>query len=213
MDIPETLQQDFSGAPLRRDSLEADPLKQFQSWFKYALESDYPAPNAVSLATSSSNGEPSVRTVLVKQFDTEGFVFYTNYNSTKAKQIEQSTSVSVLFPWVQLGRQVIITGPAKQISREASARYFHSRSRGSQLSAWASQQSHPVDSRPELEGALREIERRFASDVVPLPDFWGGYRIHALTYEFWQSRPDRLHDRFRYTRGVDTDWSITRLSP
>ena len=213
MDIPETLQQDFSGAPLRRDSLEADPLKQFQSWFKYALESDYPAPNAVSLATSSSNGEPSVRTVLVKQFDTEGFVFYTNYNSTKAKQIEQSTSVSLLFPWVQLGRQVIITGPAKQISREASARYFHSRSRGSQLSAWTSQQSRPVDSRPELEGALREIERRFSSDVVPLPDFWGGYRIHALTYEFWQSRPDRLHDRFRYTRGVDNDWSITRLSP
>ena len=213
MDIPETLQQDFSGAPLRRDSLEADPLKQFQSWFKYALESDYPAPNAVSLATSSSNGEPSVRTVLVKQFDTEGFVFYTNYNSTKAKQIEQSTSVSLLFPWVQLGRQVIITGPAKQISREASARYFHSRSRGSQLSAWTSQQSRPVDSRPELEGALREIERRFASDVVPLPDFWGGYRIHALTYEFWQSRPDRLHDRFRYTRGVDNDWGITRLSP
>lgn len=213
MDIPETLQQDFSGEPLRRDSLEADPLKQFQSWFKYALESDYPAPNAVSLATSSSNGEPSVRTVLIKQFDTEGFVFYTNYNSTKAKQIEQSTSVSVLFPWVQLGRQVIITGPAKQISREASARYFHSRSRGSQLSAWTSQQSRPVDSRPELEGALREIERRFSSDVVPLPDFWGGYRIHALTYEFWQSRPDRLHDRFRYTRGVDNDWSITRLSP
>jgi pyridoxamine 5'-phosphate oxidase len=213
MDIPETLQQDFSGAPLRRDSLEADPLKQFQSWFKYALESDYPAPNAVSLATSSSNGEPSVRTVLVKQFDTEGFVFYTNYNSTKAKQIEQSTSVSLLFPWVQLGRQVIITGPAKQISREASARYFHSRSRGSQLSAWASQQSHPVDSRPELEGALREIERRFSSGVVPLPDFWGGYRIHALTYEFWQSRPDRLHDRFRYTRGVNNDWGITRLSP
>ncbi|MDG2075688.1 MAG: pyridoxamine 5'-phosphate oxidase [Arenicellales bacterium] len=213
MDIPETLQQDFSGAPLRRDSLEADPLKQFQSWFKYALESDYPAPNAVSLATSSSNGEPSVRTVLVKQFDTEGFVFYTNYNSTKAKQIEQSTSVSLLFPWVQLGRQVIITGPAKQISREASARYFHSRSRGSQLSAWASQQSHPVDSRPELEGALREIERRFSSDVVPLPDFWGGYRIHALTYEFWQSRPDRLHDRFHYTRGVNNDWGITRLSP
>ena len=213
MDIPETLQQDFSGAPLRRDSLEADPLKQFQSWFKYALESDYPAPNAVSLATSSSNGEPSVRTVLIKQFDTEGFVFYTNYNSTKAKQIEQSTSVSVLFPWVQLGRQVIITGPAKQISREASARYFHSRSRGSQLSAWTSQQSRPVDSRPELEGALREIERRFSSDVVPLPDFWGGYRIHALTYEFWQSRPDRLHDRFRYTRGVANDWSITRLSP
>ena len=213
MDIPETLQQDFSGAPLRRDSLEADPLKQFQSWFKYALESDYPAPNAVSLATSSSNGEPSVRTVLIKQFDTEGFVFYTNYNSTKAKQIEQSTSVSLLFPWVQLGRQVIITGPAKKISREASARYFHSRSRGSQLSAWTSQQSRPVDSRPELENALREIERRFSSDVVPLPDFWGGYRIHALTYEFWQSRPDRLHDRFRYTRGVDNDWSITRLSP
>lgn len=213
MDIPETLQQDFSVAPLRRGSLEADPLKQFESWFKYALESDYPAPNAVSLASASSNGEPSVRTVLVKQFDTEGFVFYTNYDSTKATQIEQTPSVSLLFPWVQLGRQVIITGPAKKLSREASARYFDSRSRGSQLSAWTSQQSRPVDSRRELEDALQEIEHRFSNDAVPLPQFWGGYRVHVLTYEFWQSRPDRLHDRFRYTRGVDNDWGISRLSP
>ena len=156
MDIPETLQQDFSGAPLRRDSLDPDPLRQFESWFKYALESDYPAPNAVSLATASSNNEPSVRTVLVKQFDTEGFVFYTNYNSTKATQIEGASSVSLLFPWVQLGRQVIITGPATKISQEASARYFYSRSRGSQLSAWSSQQSCPVDSRRELDNALQE---------------------------------------------------------
>lgn len=213
MDIPETLQQDFSGMPLRRDSLAPDPLRQFESWFKYALESNYPAPNAVSLATSSPNGEPTVRTVLIKQFDAEGFVFYTNYNSTKATQIEGTSSVSLLFPWVQLGRQVIITGPAKKISREGSMRYFDSRSRGSQLSAWSSQQSCPVDSRQELEDALQEIERRFSSDAVPLPQFWGGYRVHALTYEFWQSRPDRLHDRFRYTRGVNNDWDITRLSP
>jgi pyridoxamine 5'-phosphate oxidase len=174
MDIPETLQQDFSGAPLRRESLDPDPLRQFESWFEYALKSDYPAPNAVSLATASLTGEPSVRTVLVKQFDTEGFVFYTNYNSTKATQIEGASSVSLLFPWVQLGRQVIITGPARTISREASARYFHSRSRGSQLSAWSSQQSCPVDSRRELEDALQEIERRFSNDAVPLPQFWSG---------------------------------------
>jgi pyridoxamine 5'-phosphate oxidase len=213
MDIPDTLIQDFSGPALHRDSLCADPLEQFDTWFKTAIEAGYPAPNAVSLATSSATAKPTLRTVLIKRFDQAGFVFYTNYGSSKATEIEENSHVSLLFPWVSLGRQVIVSGHARKVSRTQSEGYFSSRSRASQLSAWSSFQSRPVDSRATLERVLAETQARFADREIAVPEFWGGYCVEACNYEFWQSRPNRLHDRFRYNRGPDKGWTIERLSP
>ncbi len=204
---------DYSHEPLEADQLEPNPIVQFGKWLHEAWNEDYPMPHAMSLATATSDGQPTIRTVLLKSYDFDGFVFYTNYSSVKAKQIRENPTVSLLFPWVRLGRQVIITGRIKKVSKQESQEYFDSRPRESQLSAWASTQSKAISSRTILESAYSDMQRRFKDKKVPLPDFWGGYRVDAQCIEFWQNRKDRLHDRFLYTRKNNELWDIDRLMP
>lgn len=209
-DYPEP---DFSRSPLEFEELENDAIKQFENWLREAYSEKYPMPNAMSLATASSVGDPTTRTVLLKSYDQRGFVFYTNYGSRKAKQIAGNAKASLLFPWVQLGRQVIITGGVEKISRGESLEYFNSRPRGSQLGAWASEQSTIISSREELEATFSALKLRFSKGPIPLPDFWGGYRVIPSSIEFWQNRTDRMHDRFIYNRQESGRWAIDRLTP
>ena len=213
MQIPEEIKQDFSREPLERRNLHADPLVQFETWFGEACDEGIPAPNAMTLATVCSDASPTARTVLLKIYDRNGFVFFTNYGSRKASQIKVNPEVALLFPWFSMGRQVSVTGSASRISSSASLKYFLSRSRGSQLGAWTSEQSSVISSRDILETTLAQMKRKFTEGEIPLPSFWGGYRVQPKTIEFWQSRPNRLHDRFQYTRQTDNSWSIDRLAP
>jgi len=207
------LEPDFSRPPLLIEELESDPIVQFEKWFREAWDENYPMPHAMSLATASAEGLPTVRTVLLKGYDSNGFVFFTNYGSRKAKQISNNPQAALLFPWVRLGRQVTVAGRVEKISKSESVQYFLSRPRGSQLSAWASAQSTVISSRAILESAFATVKRRFADGEVPLPDFWGGYRVDPDSIEFWQNRKDRLHDRFLYNRGENGAWRIDRLAP
>ena len=207
------LEPDFSRPPLLIEELESDPIVQFEKWFREAWDENYPMPHAMSLATASAKGLPTVRTVLLKGYDSNGFVFFTNYGSRKAKQISNNPQAALLFPWVRLGRQVTVAGRVEKISKSESVQYFLSRPRGSQLSAWASAQSTVISSRAILESAFATVKRRFADGEVPLPDFWGGYRVDPDSIEFWQNRKDRLHDRFLYNRGENGAWRIDRLTP
>jgi pyridoxamine 5'-phosphate oxidase len=207
------LEPDFSRPPLLIEELESDPIVQFEKWFREAWDENYPMPHAMSLATASAEGLPTVRTVLLKGYDPHGFVFFTNYGSRKAKQISNNPQAALLFPWVRLGRQVTVAGRVEKISKSESVQYFLSRPRGSQLSAWASAQSTVISSRAILESAFATVKRRFADGEVPLPDFWGGYRVDPDSIEFWQNRKDRLHDRFLYNRGENGAWRIDRLTP
>ena len=209
-DYPEP---DLTRKPLTLEELTQDAIQQFDNWLKDAYQEKYPLPNAMSLATASSKSVPTVRTVLLKDYAQRGFVFYTNYGSRKSRQIDENAKASLLFPWVQLGRQVTILGSVQRISREESLDYFHSRSRSSQLGAWASKQSTIISSRKVLEENLSEVDLRFSDDVVPLPDFWGGYRVLPDSIEFWQNRTDRMHDRFIYDRTKNGKWTIDRLAP
>lgn len=194
------------------DDLDPDPFRQFQRWYEQAIELQLPEPNAMSIATVSADGQPSLRTVLLKLYDQRGFVFFTNYESRKARDIAANPAVALLFPWVVLGRQVKITGTASKISFTESLRYFTSRPRGSQIGAWASPQSQVITSRSLLDAKVEEMKRNFADGHIPLPSFWGGYRVQPQTIEFWQSRADRLHDRFVYRRDGE-GWEIGRLAP
>jgi pyridoxamine 5'-phosphate oxidase len=203
---------DFSRSPLEIEELDLDPIKQFEKWFREACDENYPMPHAMSLATAS-DGLPTVRTVLLKHYDPKGFVFYTNYGSRKARQISDNPQASLLFPWVSLGRQITVTGRVEKIPKHESLQYFLSRPRGSQLGAWASAQSNIISSRAVLESAFSTVKRRFADGEIPLPDFWGGYRVDPDSIEFWQNRKDRLHDRFLYDREKNGDWQIDRLTP
>ena len=207
------LEPDFSRPPLLIEELESDPIVQFEKWFREAWDENYPMPHAMSLATASAEGLPTVRTVLLKGYDPRGFVFFTNYGSRKAKQMSDNPQAALLFPWVRLGRQVTVAGRVEKISKSESVQYFLSRPRGSQLSAWASAQSTVISSRAILESAFATVKRRFADGEVPLPDFWGGYRVDPDSIEFWQNRKDRLHDRFLYNRGENGAWRIDRLTP
>ncbi len=207
------VEPDFSRSPLLIEELESDPIVQFEKWFREAWDENYPMPHAMSLATASAEGLPTVRTVLLKRYDPRGFVFFTNYGSRKAKQISNNPQAALLFPWVRLGRQVTVAGRVEKISKSESVQYFLSRPRGSQLSAWASAQSTVISSRAILESAFATVKRRFAEGEVPLPDFWGGYRVDPDSIEFWQNRKDRLHDRFLYNRGENGAWRIDRLTP
>jgi pyridoxamine 5'-phosphate oxidase len=198
---------------LSRATLDPDPLRQFQQWFEDAIATELPEPNSMSLATVDPEGQPWLRTVLLKLYDARGFVFYTNYESRKARQMDANPRVALLFPWVALARQVKITGRAERGPTTESLRYFATRPRGSQIGAWASPQSQVISSRSLLEGKVEEIKRKFAEGEVPLPSFWGGYRVVADSIEFWQGRENRLHDRFRYSRQSDGGWTIERLAP
>ena len=204
---------EYTKAELTREDLAPSPLKQFEIWYKQACDTDAVHPNAMSLATVSSEGAPSLRSVFLKMFDENGFVFFTNYESRKSRHIEGNPHVALLFLWGNLERQVTITGTAAKISTAESLKYFSTRPRGSQLGAWISEQSNVISSRKLLEQKLQEIKNRFAGGDVSLPDFWGGYRIVPETVEFWQGRPSRLNDRFMYTLDEDQSWGIERLAP
>ena len=212
MDV-QGLRKEYVKPVLYREMLDPDPFIQFEHWFKEACDTGLSEPNAMTLATVDSDGQPSIRTVLLKFFDQKGFVFFTNYSSRKALQIEANHKVALLFPWVKLARQVAITGTAGKISSLESARYFASRPRESQLGAWISQQSAVISSRSLLMSELEKIKAKFHKGEVPLPDFWGGFRVCPQAIEFWQGQTSRLHDRFLYSRQQDGTWSIERLAP
>jgi len=198
---------------LQRSQLDPDPIMQFERWYQQALEARLPEANALSLASVAADGQPSLRTVLLKLYDADGFVFFTNYASRKAREMDANNRVALLFPWVALARQVSITGRAERIPTAESLRYFMTRPRGSQIGAWSSPQSQVITSRSLLEQKVAEIKRRFGDAQVPLPDFWGGYRVVPDSIEFWQGRDNRLHDRFRYRREREGGWRIERLAP
>ncbi len=195
------------------DDLNPDPFAQFERWFQQTIATGISEPNAMSLATVTPDGQPSLRTVLLKLFDRQGFVFFTNYSSCKAQDMEHNPQVALLFPWVALGRQVKIIGSADRIPLAESAGYFATRPRGSQIGAWASPQSEVISTRSLLVAKFDEMKRKFARGQIPLPSFWGGYRVAPQLIEFWQGRENRLHDRFQYTRTVDGEWRIERLAP
>ena len=197
---------DARARPLRRSDLDADPLKQFQEWYAQAGN------DAVALATAARDGWPSARMVLLKGADERGFVFHSSYESRKARELAENPRAALLFYWHDLGRQVRVEGDVEQVDRGESETYFKTRPRGGQLAAWTSSQSEPIGTRDELEERFAELERTFEGDEVPLPPHWGGFRLVPETYEFWQHRENRLHDRFRYRRNGD-DWVIERLSP
>ena len=213
MDISD-FREEYTQAGLTREQLNRDPIKQFELWFQQACTANLPEPNAMSLATVSATGAPSQRMVLLKYFDRQGFVFFTNYESKKARQISENSQVSLLFFWAALQRQVQISGHAVKISTAESLKYFATRPRGSQIGAWCSQQSTVISSRQILEMKFDEIGRKFHNREIPLPSAWGGYRIVPCSFEFWQGRPNRLHDRFLYSL-IDTEstWKIQRLAP
>jgi len=198
-------------APLREQDADPDPLRQFAAWYEQAAASGIRLPEAAAVASASADGAPSVRMVLVKSFGDSGFVFYTGYGSRKARELEANPRAALLFHWDELGRQVRIEGPVEPTSSEESAAYVRSRARGSQLSALASPQSEVVADRRALEQRYVEVEQRYGTNP-PRPSNWGGYRVLPHAVEFWQGRPNRLHDRFRYTREGEL-WRIDRLSP
>ena len=209
----ETLRRELMAKGLIRDDLCADPIKQFEQWYAQTTETDLAEPSAMSLATVDVQGQPWQRIVLLKLFDERGFVFFTNYGSRKAEQIAANSKVSLLFPWQAMGRQVKVTGEAEKISTAESVKYFATRPRGSQIGAWASHQSQVIKSRAILDAMFDEIKQKFMDGDVPLPSFWGGYRVTPETIEFWQARDSRLHDRFMYRQEETARWFIERLSP
>ena len=198
---------------LQRADLNTDPVKQFEKWYGETCSTDLPESSAMILATVDSDGQPWQRTVLLKTFDEAGFVFYTNYSSRKAEHIKHNNKVSLLFPWHPLGRQVKITGTAEKISTAESLKYFLARPRGSQIGVWASHQSKVVKNRALLDAMFDEMKHKFVDGEIPLPSFWGGYRIKPKTFEFWQARDSRLHDRFIYTLNESSEWFNERLAP
>ena len=196
---------------LNRSELDNDPFNQFSLWFSQAIKVGIVEPSGMSLATADEN-EIGIRTVLLKHFDDKGFVFFTNYGSKKSKQIEVKPQAALLFPWIELERQVKIVGSVEKITTIDSIKYFASRPKDSQLGAWASQQSTTISSRSLLVSQFESMKNKFSKGEVPLPDFWGGYRVIPESIEFWQGRESRLHDRFIYQRSGNS-WNISRLSP
>ena len=206
------MRKDYSLAGLAQKDLARDPFRQFEKWFQEVEAAKVAEPNAMVLATATRDGRPSTRTVLLKALDGRGFVFFTNYDSRKGRDLAENARVSLLFPWIAYERQVIVEGAVTRLPREESDAYFHSRPRPSQLAAWASPQSTIIGSRAALEEAMKTLERKYAGLEVPLPPHWGGYRVTPESVEFWQGRRNRLHDRLRYRREKD-GWIVERLAP
>jgi pyridoxamine 5'-phosphate oxidase len=204
---------EYTRGALERASLKASPLDQFALWFQEATDAKLVMPNAMCLATAGADQRPLTRMVLLKSYDERGFVFFTNLESRKARQMAENPNVSLLFPWLALERQVIICGAAEKVSTAEALAYFITRPRGSQLGAWVSAQSSVITTRSLLEQKWEEMKRKFGEGQVPLPSFWGGYRVVPREIEFWQGRPSRLHDRFLYTRQPGGSWDIARLAP
>ena len=194
------------------EALSQDPLELFEHWFAEAKRAGVEVPEAMTLATATGGGVPSARMVLLKGADEDGFVFYTGYGSRKSDELEQNQRAALVFYWRPLGRQVRVEGSVEKVSEPESAAYFATRPRGSQLAAWASQQSRPLRSREELDRRYAELEREYEGRDVPLPPHWGGYRLHPEAIEFWEHRENRLHDRLRYARARE-GWKVERLSP
>lgn len=208
-----SMRREYRKKGLDIKDLNQDPLKQFELWFQQALDANIREPNAFSLATVGDSKIPSIRTVLLKIFDEKGFVFFSNYKSKKAIDIEQNPYVGALFPWLDLDRQVKIEGRVEKISTKDSLKYFLSRPKGSQIGAWVSHQSEVISSRALLEAKFDEIKNKFVNGEVPFPSFWGGYLIKPEKIEFWQGGENRLHDRFEYSLNENKEWIISRLAP
>jgi pyridoxamine 5'-phosphate oxidase len=206
------LRREYTRAGLDDADMNPDPIVQFDTWFEKVIDANLHEPNAMILATATSEGRPSVRTVLLKGYDGGGFVFYTNYEGRKARELEANPACALLFYWGELERQVRIEGRAGRIPSEESDTYFASRPRGSRLGAWASEQSRPVRDRSVLEERVRALEKEYEGREIPRPLFWGGYRVEPHTIEFWQGRENRLHDRISYRREND-GWRLERLQP
>ena len=206
------LREDYRREALNRETLKADPMEQFKFWFAQAEETQVKEPNAMVLATVDATGQPWTRTVLLKKLDAKGFVFFTNFESRKALHIKENAKVSIQFLWLSLERQISIRGVAEKIPTAEALAYFVSRPIGSRLGAWSSKQSSVIKSRSLLEAKLSEMKQKFADGKIPLPSFWGGYRIVPASYEFWQGRQNRLHDRFMYSK-LEDGWDIKRLQP
>ncbi len=207
------MRRDYSLAGLLEKDLAKNPFRQFEQWFQEAEAAKIAEPNAMTLATAGRDGRPSARTVLLKGCDGRGFVFYTNYESRKGRELDANPRATLLFPWVAMERQIIIEGAVTRVSREVAEAYFHSRPRGSQLAAWASPQSTAVAGRAVLEESYRVVDKKYEGRTVPLPPNWGGFRLAPETVEFWQGRRSRLHDRLRYRREPGGDWVVERLAP
>ena len=208
----EDLRLNYTQAGLTEADLHPDPIEQFRLWFAQARQTPMPEPNAMTLATADASGVPSARIVLLKGIEPDGFLFYTNYESQKGRELASNPNAALVFYWGELERQVRIAGPVERVSREQSDAYFQGRPEGSKLGAWVSRQSTPVSGRAELESLLADREKEFAGKPIPTPPYWGGYRLTPLTIEFWQGRPNRLHDRLRYVRSGET-WRLERLAP
>jgi pyridoxamine 5'-phosphate oxidase len=206
------LRRNYSLSSLMEGDVDPDPIRQFEGWFADAVSAQVVEPNAMTLATASRDGVPSARIVLLKGVDANGFVFYTDYRSRKGAELAENPLAALTFLWKEIERQVRISGAVSRVSATESEAYFRTRPAGSRLGAWASQQSAVIPTRGELEERLREVASRFADGDVPLPPHWGGFRVMPDEIEFWQGRPDRLHDRILYRRG-DSGWAISRLSP
>lgn len=212
MDLEE-LRREYCSDGLGREDLADDPFQQFEHWLKQAIEADIQDPTAMSVATVGTDNRPWQRIVLLKHSGQDGFVFYTNLGSRKSEEIARNANVSLLFPWLQLNRQIIIGGRAERLPATQVLKYFLSRPRESQLAAWSSAQSRPLSSRAILEQKFAQMKHKFEHGDVPVPDFWGGYRVVPDSIEFWQGRPGRLHDRFMYRLQDQGHWSIERLAP
>lgn len=208
----EDSRREYQYGRLRRETLKDSPFEQFNLWMEQAIHSDLSDPTAMCLATVNADGKPWQRTVLLKGMDQRGLMFYTNLGSRKAREMSVNPNVSLIFPWMRLDRQVIVGGQVERLTKTEVLGYFLKRPRGSQLAAWASQQSRQLSSRQVLEAQFMQMKEKFSAGDIPVPDFWGGYRVVPGEFEFWQGGENRLHDRFQYLRSGD-GWTISRLAP